>query len=209
MLKKNVLRKSDIYAIIDLQVADKRNLASLLKNLIKNNIRIIQLRDKKSSFNQIFKKALFIKNIVKDNALLIINDYPQICLLAGYDGVHLGQKDLSIRLARKIVGEDKIIGISCHNLKQATSAQNSGADYLGLGSIFTTQTKKNTNRIDKKTLYLIKKRIKIPYFLIGGINSARLEKNKLYKIKRIAVCRTLCESKDIKKTVSRLRGCLN
>ena len=209
MSKKNVLRKSDIYAIVDIQTVRTRNLTHLVRSLMQNNVSILELRDKKSPFHKILKKAWAIKRILDRKALFIVNDYPEICLLANADGVHLGQDDLSVKMARNVLGENKIIGVSCHSIGQAKAAERAGADYIGFGPLFATPTKKEYKPIGTGNIRTLKKVLKIPFFVIGGIDCASLEKLKPYKISRIAVCRALCHSNNIKKTVQALRSQLN
>ncbi|MDD5352293.1 MAG: thiamine phosphate synthase [Candidatus Omnitrophica bacterium] len=203
-----MLKKSDIYAILDVGTC-RNNISNLIINLIKNNIKIIQLRDKKSSWKEILEKAYLIKKIIKNKAIFIVNDYPEICLLANADGVHLGQDDLCLKSARDILGKDKIIGISCHNIKQAEFAQKGGADYIGFGPIFKTPTKRECNPIGFRKIKLIKNKIRIPFFAIGGIDSPGLKILKPLKIKRIAVCRALCKTKNTGQAIKNLRNLLN
>ena len=209
MSKRNALKNSDIYAILDIGTCRKRNISKLIKGFLKKKIKIIQLRDKNSDWKEIFKKALLIKKIIKNRALFVINDYLEICILSNSDGVHLGQKDLSLKSARKILGKDKIIGISCHNIKQAKLAQREGADYIGFGPIYKTPTNKQYRAIGIKKINLLKKTIKIPFFLIGGIDNPQLKILKPLKINRIAVCRALCKTKNVSKKIKLLRGYLN
>ena len=211
MSKKSVLKKSDIYAILDIGSCRNRNISKFTKELIKNKIRIIQLRDKTSSYKEIFRKSLLIKKIIKNKALFIINDYPEICLLTDADGIHLGQDDLSLKFARDVLGDDKLIGVSCHNLKQAEHAQRNGADYISFGPIYKTPIKREYETIGIKKINLLKKKIKIPFFLIGGIDNSQLIKLKPFRISRIAICRALCKTKNINinKKIKQLRNYLN
>lgn len=209
MRKKTALKKSDIYAIVDIQTARKKNLARLVTELVENNIVIIQLRDKKSPFPAVLTKARAIKKILARKALFIVNDYPALCLLAGADGVHLGQDDLPVTMARKVLGKDTIIGVSCHSIEQAKAAQRAGADYIGFGPLFATPTKREYAAIGARDIPRLKKIVTIPFFAIGGIDCARLRELKPYGIKRIAVCRPLCQSNNIKKTVQELRAHLH
>ncbi|MBL7196879.1 MAG: thiamine phosphate synthase [Candidatus Omnitrophica bacterium] len=209
MLKKIALKKLDIYAILDIKTCRKRNTSKLTQDLIKNNIKIIQLRYKNSSWQEVLKKAHQIKRDIKNKALFIINDYPEICILTDASGVHLGQGDLSLKFARNILGKNKIIGISCHNIRQAELAQRDGADYISFGPIFKTPLKKNYKAIGIKKIGILRKSIKIPFFLIGGIDTSQLKFLKSLKLRRIAVCRALCQSKNINKTIRQLRNYLN
>ena len=158
-------------------------------------IGIIQLRDKLSPKSEISRQARFIKKRLKGTSnLFIINDHPDIALNTGADGVHLGQDDVSLTKARQILGNKKIIGISCHNLSQAIAAQAQGADYISLGPIFRTQTKPGSRAIGLRALKRIKEKIDIPFFAIGGINLKNLDKLIARGIKRVAICALIAKS---------------
>ena len=119
---------------------------------------------------ELYKEALSVRKFtLKHRAAFIINDYVDIALAVNADGVHLGQEDMPIREARKLLGENKIIGISTHSLKQAVDAQRAGADYIGFGPIFKTRTKDAGSPKGIGSLIEIKKHIKIPVVAIGGI----------------------------------------
>ncbi|MDD5617754.1 MAG: thiamine phosphate synthase [Candidatus Omnitrophica bacterium] len=209
MQKKNALKKSDIYAILDVQTCHLRNIPKILKKLIENRIKIIQLRDKESCWEETLKTARLVKNIIKNKAIFIVNDYIDICILSNADGVHLGQEDLPLGFAKRILGKDKIIGISCHNLKEAETAQKQGADYIGLGPIFKTAVKKEKRAIGTKSISMIKNKIKIPCFMIGGIDIAQIKNLNPLKINRIAACRALCNTKNMKEKIKEMRKYLN
>jgi len=130
-------------------------------------------------------------------------------LLSGSDGIHLGQEDMSIESARKILGKNKIIGVSCHCLEEAKLAQRRGADYISFGPVFKTPLKKKRRAIGLRELGEIKKKIKIPFFIIGGIGIEEMKGMRPLKIKRIAVCRAVCQSKNLKEDIRKLRSCLN
>jgi thiamine-phosphate pyrophosphorylase len=134
-------------------------------------VKWVQYRDKKNSRKKIYEQAVKLRRITeKYNSVLIVNDYADIALAVDADGVHLGQDDLPMREARKIMGKDKIIGISTHNLKQAIEAEKEGADYIGFGPVFRTRTKKAGSPKGTVILRDIKRQVHIPVVAIGGIN---------------------------------------
>jgi len=121
---------------------------------------------------ELYKEALSVRKFtLKHRAAFIINDYVDIALAVNADGVHLGQEDMPIREARKLLGKNKIIGISTHSLKQAVDAQRAGADYIAFGPIFKTTTKDAGSPKGIESLIEIKKHIKIPVVAIGGITA--------------------------------------
>lgn len=133
-------------------------------------IRWIQYREKGKTKKEIYFEALRLRGIARHfDACFIVNDYADIALAVDADGVHLGQGDLPIKEARKIMGR-RIIGISTHNLEEAVEAEKDGADYIGFGSIFNTSTKQDALVQGLQSLAYINKHIKIPVIAIGGIN---------------------------------------
>ena len=139
-------------------------------------VKWIQYREKDKSRRDIYREALILRKLTNEfGAVLIVNDYTDIALAVNADGVHLGQEDLPIKEARKIVGGEKIIGISTHNLKQAIEAEKGGADYIGFGPVFHTKTKNAGAPKGIAMLKEIKKHVKIPVVAIGGINTENLK----------------------------------
>ncbi len=148
---------------------------SVIYEALKAGIGWIQYREKERSRRDIYFRASMLREITRSfDSCLIINDYPDIALMVDADGVHLGQDDLPLEEARKIMGK-KIIGISTHNLQEAIEAEKNGADYIGFGAIFKTTTKSDANVQGLESLRDIVKHIKIPVIAIGGINKGNLE----------------------------------
>lgn len=159
---------------------------------------IIQLRDKNSDKGCILESALLLRKLfLNSDMLFILNDYLDIAKIADCDGVHLGQDDGSVELAREILGEEKIIGLSCHNLKQALLAQKKGADYIGIGPIFPTSTKPQYRPIGPDIIKQVKKKIKIPFFPIGGIDRNNIGRILSLGAKRVAICRAIIKTGNI------------
>ncbi len=158
-----------LYLITD-RLISGLTLTEIARQAIAAGVRAIQLREKHMSKREIFKEALsLMKLFSKYRVLFIINDYVDIALAVDAHGVHLGQEDMPLREARKILGQDKIIGISTHSLKQALGAEREGASYIGFGPIFHTTTKDAGEPKGIDALKEIKKHIKIPVIAIGGI----------------------------------------
>ncbi len=144
--------------------------------VLDHGIKWIQYRDKKNTRRVIYENAIELRKITSEyNATLIINDHTDIALASDSDGVHLGQDDLPLKEARKITGQNFIIGISTHSIEQALEAQNMGADYIGFGPIFHTNTKDAGEPKGISALIEIKKLVNIPVIAIGGINSENLK----------------------------------
>lgn len=138
--------------------------------------RWIQLRNKEGSRRHVYEEAIRLRNIAKNfHAVLIVNDHPDIALAVSADGVHLGQDDLPAKEARKIMGDDVLIGISTHTVEQAIGAEREGADYIGFGPVFHTATKNAGTPRGIDMLHEIKSRVHIPVVAIGGINPGNVK----------------------------------
>jgi thiamine-phosphate pyrophosphorylase len=143
----------------------------MVLNALKAGVKWVQHRDKKGFRRAVYEESMRLRQITKDfDAVFIINDHADIALAVDADGVHLGQDDLPLREARKIMGKDAIIGISTHTIEQAIAAQKDGADYIGFGPIFHTTTKDAGDPQGTGVLREIKKHVHIPVVAIGGIN---------------------------------------
>lgn len=200
--KKKLLKKSRLYLIIDKKTCGQKSLLEAADKIKSLGADIIQLRDKISDKAAILKDAYSLRRLLaKSKTLFIINDYLDIARITDADGIHLGQEDCSIKIARKILGKDKIIGLSCHSLKQAIEAQKQGADYIGIGPIFKTPTKPATSPIGLKIIREIGRRLKIPFFAIGGIDKNNIKKVVAFGAKRIAVTRAADQARDIKPVI--------
>ena len=148
----------------------------MVSRVLKAGVRWIQFREKTKPRRRIYEQSAEIRKLTKDaNAILIINDHTDIAQAVDADGVHLGQEDLPIEEARKIVGKDRIIGISTHNLEQAVNAEEAGADYIGFGPVFHTTTKAAGTPRGISELRTITEKIHIPVVAIGGINLDNVE----------------------------------
>ena len=195
-LRKKLLRGSRLYLLIDRDTL-KGPAAAIAKEAAGAGIDIIQLRDKRSPKKTVLKTAFLLKQALKDTrALFIVNDYADIARLADSDGLHLGQSDMPLKEARRLLGKEKIIGVSCHNLKQAREAAGAGADYLAIGPVFRSATKSRCRPIGIKVLKEVSKKMRIPVFAIGNINGGNLEKITACGIKRVAVCGAVLKAKD-------------
>lgn len=147
-----------------------------------------------------------IKQLCKKRGIVfLVNNRLDISKIVDADGLHIGQSDLPLRVARRILGKDKIIGVSCHNLTHALKAQTEGADYISIGPIFSTPIKPHTKPINLNLIKAIEQKIKIPFFAIGGINHSNIKKVISYGAKRVAVCRAICCAKNPGKAAKDLK----
>ncbi len=138
---------------------------------LESGIKWIQYRDKGSDRLEAYRTALALRELTRDfGACLIINDHVDIAAAVGADGVHLGQEDLPLHEARKIIGHEKIVGISTHSIEEATEAELEGADYIGFGPVFSTSTKQAGRPKGIGELKKINATVRIPVVAIGGID---------------------------------------
>jgi len=201
-LKRKLLKNSKLYLILDKEVNDYQRLLNITKMAVKGGIDIIQLRDKQGTAKEILKFSKDILTITKNKIPYIINDRVDIAISCKAAGVHLGQDDLPIQHARKMIGDKSIIGISCQTLDQARRAEKQGADYIGFGSVFQTLTKPDREAMNLNLLLKVITKIKIPIFSIGGINLDNLNILKDAGIRRVAVCRAICNAGNIEKVIA-------
>lgn len=168
--KNSLLKEIDFYLVTDSGLSKKGTLSDV-KEAVEAGCKIIQYREKNKSTIEMVDEAFEIKRICGERAIFLVNDRIDVALAVNADGVHIGQEDMPIETARKLLGADKIIGLTVHNVKEAIAAEKSGADYLGLGSIFDTATKKDAGKgIGPASIREVKNAINIPVAAIGGIN---------------------------------------
>ena len=191
--------KRYIYLISPQNIRGPKFYRELNKVLKAKKIKYFQLRLKKISTIKLLKISKKIKKIVKKNHVkLIINDNPFIAKMINADGCHVGQKDISLVNARKILGKNKIIGVTCHNSKKfALEAKKYGANYVAFGSFFKSSTKKTVFKADLETLRWAKKKINMPSVAIGGINSSNYKKILLNGASYIACSNYVWNNKKI------------
>ena len=205
---KSLLKNPQIYLVLDAQVASYDRLFEILKESVIVGIDVVQLRDKVGTSRDVLNFSRRIQKYLRRRIPFIINDRIDLACAAQADGVHLGQEDLPIEVARKILGKKAIVGISCQTMAHAVKAQRAGADYIGFGSVFKTLTKPERRGMDLKLLSKIISTIKIPVFTIGGIGLENIGMLSSIGVKRIAVTRAICLSPDVRKDIQNLRRVL-
>jgi len=174
--KEKVERISKLYAIIDTQFLKGRSHDEVAVQIIEGGARIIQLRDKSMSKRDLLSVAHRLKRLCAENdALFIVNDYLDIALASDADGLHLGQEDLPVKTARRLLPIGKIIGCSVTNVAQAIAAESDGADYIAVGAIYPTSSKKEIDVVGPEAVKAIKKDTSLPLVAIGGITKDNAE----------------------------------
>lgn len=187
-----------LYAVTDRSWLNGRKLSEDVKKALEGGATIVQLREKELSEEEFLKEALEIKKVTDQYKVpFIINDNVKIAKECGADGIHVGQDDTSILEVRKILGDDIIIGASAHNVEEALKAQKEGADYLGVGAVFGSQTKTNVCKMPNETLKAICEAVTIPVVAIGGITKENISLLQGTGIDGVAVVSALFAQKDI------------
>lgn len=202
--KKNI--DYSIYLVTDRELMSTKTLEEAVSLAVEGGCTLVQLREKDCSSLEFYETALKIKKICdKFNVPLIINDRVDIAMAVDADGVHIGQSDLPADVVRKIIGEDKIVGVSAGDLEKAVKAEKDGADYIGVGAMYATDTKKDAKRVTLEQLKRIRNEVSVPIVVIGGINQKTLNDFKGMDINGAAVVSAIISKSDIKKAASDIK----
>lgn len=195
-----------LYLVTDRSWVDDSSLISQVEKSLKNGTTFLQLREKNLDKEMFLNMACEMKNLANQYKVpFVINDDVEIAIKCDADGVHIGQEDMSIDVARKLIGWDKILGVSVGTVKEALFAEKKGADYLGVGAIFTTNTKEDALDINLKTLKEICESVKIPVVAIGGINKNNILLLKGSGVDGVAVISAILAQKEIENATSELK----
>jgi len=197
----NTLRKlSDcrFYGILDLSYVDNSDAARVAEAMIEGGVDLIQLRGKQRSLDELVDLAAQLHEVTsRFSTPLIVNDHAEIAAKVPVEGVHVGQDDDSVDVARKKTGRSILVGKSTHNFEQALAAQHEGADYIGFGPIFATPTKPDYQPIGLKQIASVHRNVALPIFCIGGIKIDNLERVIAASARRVAVVSGLLKAPDI------------
>lgn len=201
-------RKIDytLYLVTDRELMSTENLETAVEEAIEGGVTMVQLREKSASSRKFYEQAVRIKEITgRYGVPLIVNDRIDIALAIGADGVHIGQSDLPAAVARKIIGRDMLLGVSASSVSEALQAQLDGADYLGVGAMFHTGTKKDAQIVSMEELKRIRQAVRVPIVAIGGINRENAASFREAKIDGLAVVSAIISQPDIKGAATELK----
>jgi len=180
-------------------------LLSIIKQAVNGGASLIQLREKTSEGKIFYKKAVQLKQLLDTLSIpLIINDRVDIALAVDAAGIHLGQSDLPMEAVKKIIPDSMIVGISAHTVEEAILAEEAGADYIGVGSVFPTSTKPDAKLLPNGMLGKIIESVSIPVVAIGGINEKNVSQLKAFELDGIVVVSAITRSDDPKSAAERL-----
>lgn len=201
-------RKIDysLYLVTDRNIMSTLTLEQAVEQAIIGGCTLIQLREKEASSLEFYHTAVNIKRITKQyNVPLIINDRVDLALAIDADGIHIGQRDLPASVVRRIIGKNKLLGVSVSSVEEAYKAMLDGADYLGVGAMFTTSTKTDAKLVSMGELKRIKKEVNLPIVAIGGINQNTVPEFKGIGIDGIAVVSAILTAQNIKAAAQEMR----
>ncbi len=194
-----------VYAVTDRTWLNGQTLEEQVEKAIKGGATFLQLREKELCYDDFLKQAIALKKITdKYHIPFVINDNVDIAIAVDADGVHVGQKDMEAGEVRQKLGQNKIIGVSVQTVEQAILAQKQGADYLGVGAVFSTSTKLDASEVSFETLHKICNAVSIPVVAIGGISQKNILQLKGSGIDGVAVVSAIFAQKDITQSTKEL-----
>lgn len=195
-----------LYAVTDRTWLGEKTLAEQVEQAIQGGVTMVQLREKNLGFEEFVQEAREIKKITDHYQIpFVINDDVEVAVASGADGIHVGQSDMEAGNVRARLGEGKIIGVSAQTVEQALLAERSGADYLGVGAVFSTSTKLDAQEVSYDTLKAICDAVKIPVVAIGGITAENLKELKGSGADGVAVVSAIFAKTDVAAAARALR----
>ena len=200
--KKDLL----LYAVTDRSWLHGKSLYDQVEEAISGGVTFVQLREKELEEEAFYKEALEIQKLCREKRIpFVINDNVELARHIQADGVHVGQDDMEAGNVRELLGPDKIIGVSAHSVEEARKAQERGADYLGVGAAFATNSKKDVGHISYDTIREICKAVDIPVIAIGGIDENNVTELAGSGICGVAVISAIFARENIKEAAAGLR----
>ncbi|AMK15836.1 thiamine phosphate synthase [Methanobrevibacter olleyae] len=204
MIKKDI--DYSLYLVTDHKNKTDEEILNIIEEAIKGGTSIVQIREKTASTKDFYNLALKVKEItIKYDVPLIINDRIDIALAVDSEGVHIGQDDMPADIARKIIGENKVLGVSAATIEEAKKAEADGADYIGSGAVFPTATKDDAHSISKDELGEIVNSVNIPTVAIGGITLENAHVLKDSGIAGFSVVSAIMDAKSPKEASKTLK----
>ncbi|HUW45359.1 MAG TPA: thiamine phosphate synthase [Dehalococcoidia bacterium] len=203
--RDKIERIAGLYVILDRQFLVGRDELDIARQIIEGGARVIQLRDKQSKRGELLLVAQKLRELCsQSDVLFIINDYLDLAIVVDADGLHIGQEDLPLPVVRRELPIDKIVGCSVTTLSQATKAQAEGADYIAVGSIFPTTTKREATVVGVDILKELKRTVSTSLVAIGGINQNNVDEVVAAGADAVAVISAVLGEKDVKGAVQKL-----
>lgn len=195
-----------LYLVTDRKQPAPGTFEKVVEEALKGGATLVQLREKEGDTGLLYERAVRLKRITDAFQVpLIIDDRIDIMMASGADGVHVGQSDMPAHIARKMIGPDKILGVSAGTLEEAVQAEKDGADYLGVGAMFPTATKKDADITTPETLRKIMDTVHIPVVTIGGMNERTIPLFKGYGLSGFAVVSAIMASSQPQMKAAKLK----
>lgn len=195
-----------LYLVTDRILAGARDFDDLVGRAVRGGCTLVQLREKDASSGELYERALRLKRVTDYfHVPLMIDDRVDIMLAVDAAGVHLGQSDLPAEAARRLIGPDKILGVSARTVEEAEAAESAGADYLGVGAVFPTATKTDAEPVARETLAAICAAVRIPVVAIGGLNAKNIPLLEGSGISGAAVVSAVMGAEDPEEAAGKLK----
>lgn len=203
--------QTDIYALTDSRLSLGRPVCEVASALLEAGVRILQYREKKMGAGKMLEECRLLRRMTREyDATFIVDDHVDIAMLVDADGVHIGQDDLPPAEVRRLLGKDKIIGLSTHNPDQARAAVMAEVDYIGVGPIFATMTKDDvTSPVGLEYLDWVVANIRLPFVAIGGIKTHNIGELSRHGAKCCALVSELVSAQDIAFKVGEVRRAMH
>ncbi|RJX22634.1 MAG: thiamine phosphate synthase [Ammonifex sp.] len=203
------LRSLKLYVIVGTAHTTSRPVGDVARAAIEGGAGMIQLREKVLAAREFFESAQNLRDLTRSAGIpLIINDRLDIAAVVGADGVHLGQTDLPVSAARRLLGDEAIVGVSTHSVDEAVTAERQGADYIGVGPVFATPTKPNVQPVGPALLTEVLKAVRVPVVAIGGITADNVGKILATGVSTVAVISAVSGAVEVAEAARLLRRLL-
>ena len=187
-----------LYAVTDRAWTGKKSLLEQVEDAIRGGVTCVQLREKELDCDSFLEEAVEMNKLCKKHGVpFIVNDNIDIAVKCGADGVHVGQHDMRADNVRALIGDDMILGVSAQTVEQAVEAEKEGADYLGVGAVFSTSTKLDADSVSHETLKAICNAVSIPVTAIGGINKKNISELANTDVDGVALVSAIFAADDI------------
>jgi thiamine-phosphate pyrophosphorylase len=197
-LPRHRLAEAVLYVLLHRPGASQEQLLGIARAALMGGADVLQLRQKEAPGREVFELARALREVTREHdALLIINDRPDIAALADADGVHLGQSDVPVRAARRLLGAERIIGATANTVESAAAAEAEGADYIGCGAMFPSITKPDRQVVGPRRWGEVSQAVRIPVFALGGIEVAHLDELRAAGVDRVAVSYAIVAAADV------------